>query len=262
MVLLLIPFQYQNAILKHLTPDDIRQLMIAEDELARAAPLERIFPSATSHKYLKFLEHPRYHNRLLDAWEHRYGANQKLRDEGIALLRRYAEDRIHLMVPPQPVKKVRERIRECCVFVGFFSLGFCLFVWFFWERFCSSYWFELFVSVFRRRVFRLLQSFCGAFEHIIKLCISLLSLSISLHILYIPLYNRNFYNINRSFSIKNISHAPRKIQISVYQPISHFILSDLCLLCSLRPTIFCLLRSTNTIHFARIFRMRCVPFTT
>lgn len=99
--------QYQKQILNHLTPDDVRTLIIAEDELARAAPLERIFPSSTSHKYLPFLDHPRYHNRLLDAWEHRYGGGgQKRRDEGIALLRRLAADRIHLIVPPQPVKKV------------------------------------------------------------------------------------------------------------------------------------------------------------
>lgn len=98
--------QYVKTILRNLTPDDVRTLMIAEDELARSAPLERIFPSATSHKYLKFIDTPRYHNRLLDAWEHQYGASLKTREEGIRMLQHFAEDRVHLIVPPQPVKKV------------------------------------------------------------------------------------------------------------------------------------------------------------
>lgn len=89
--------------------------MIAEDELARSAPLERIFPSATSHKYLKFIETPRYHNRLLDAWEHHYGASLKTREEGLQMLNRFADDRVHLIVPPQPVKKVIWRLFFLCL---------------------------------------------------------------------------------------------------------------------------------------------------
>ena len=81
--------------------------MITEDELNRSAPLERIFPSPTSHKYMKFLENPRYYNRLLDAWEHRYGER---RDDGIELLRKFCENKVHLIVPPVPVKKVSLRI--------------------------------------------------------------------------------------------------------------------------------------------------------
>lgn len=79
--------------------------MIGEDELARSAPLERIFPTANTHKYHRFIEHPRYYNRLLDAWENRYGAEGR-RDEGIALLRKFCQNKIHLCVPPPPVKKV------------------------------------------------------------------------------------------------------------------------------------------------------------
>lgn len=192
--------QYQNTILKHLTPDDVRQLMIAEDELARAAPLERIFPSATSHKYLKFLEHPRYHNRLLDAWEHRYGANQKVRDEGIALLRRYASDRIHLLVPPQPVKKVRER--DICVrgFQGFVR-GLCFDGLIFLNDFIG-----------------LGLLFFGAFR---KSHQPIYHLSLSSRIyLFISIYNPNFYNNNRSFSIKNLTCTTKKCLFPI--PISLF----------------------------------------
>lgn len=87
----------------HLTPDDVRCLIIAEDELARSSPLERIFPTAETHKYLKYTETPRYYNRLLDAWETRYGHNRK---EGIAVLRQLCEERYHLQVPQIPTKKV------------------------------------------------------------------------------------------------------------------------------------------------------------
>jgi len=96
--------QYVNAILNNLTPDDVRCLIIAEDELARCAPLERIFPTDQTHKYLKYNDSPRYYNRLLDAWESRYANN---RTEGIALLRDYCQNKYHLQVPTPPAKKVR-----------------------------------------------------------------------------------------------------------------------------------------------------------
>ncbi|XP_075151826.1 tubulin tyrosine ligase-like 4A isoform X2 [Haematobia irritans] len=94
--------KYIEAILENLTPDDVRCLLIAEDELARSAPLERIFPTTETYKYLKYTETPRYYNRLLDAWEARYGTN---RIDGINLLRQYCEERYHLQVPQIPTKK-------------------------------------------------------------------------------------------------------------------------------------------------------------
>ncbi|XP_020807422.1 tubulin polyglutamylase TTLL4 isoform X3 [Drosophila serrata] len=94
--------EYVNEILNNLTPDDIRCLIIAEDELARCAPLERIFPTDQTHKYLKYNDSPRYYNRLLDAWESRYANN---RTEGIALLRDYCQNKYHLQVPTPPAKK-------------------------------------------------------------------------------------------------------------------------------------------------------------
>uniref|UniRef100_A0A1I8Q052 Tubulin polyglutamylase TTLL4 n=1 Tax=Stomoxys calcitrans TaxID=35570 RepID=A0A1I8Q052_STOCA len=94
--------EYIEAILENLTPDDVRCLIIAEDELARSSPLERIFPTRESYKYLKYTDTPRYYNRLLDAWETRYGHN---RSEGIKLLRRYCEEQYHLQVPQIPTKK-------------------------------------------------------------------------------------------------------------------------------------------------------------
>lgn len=88
--------QYLDSILENLTPDDIRCLIATEDELARCAPLERICPTPNSHRYIKFTEKPRYYNRLLDAWEHRYSNK---RAEGVALLQKYCENRTHLIIP-------------------------------------------------------------------------------------------------------------------------------------------------------------------
>jgi tubulin polyglutamylase TTLL4 len=89
--------------LDNLTPDDIRCLILLEDELARCAPLERIFPAPHSHKYLQYTETSRYYNHLVDAWEHRFS---KKRDAGIALLRTLCWKRQHLKVPPTTIQKV------------------------------------------------------------------------------------------------------------------------------------------------------------
>lgn len=101
--------QYLDAILENLTSDDVRCLIAAEDELARCAPLERICPTPNSHRYIKFTEKPRYYNRLLDAWEHRYSGR---REEGIALLQRHCENRIHLIVPAACNKVIAKKATD------------------------------------------------------------------------------------------------------------------------------------------------------
>lgn len=95
--------QYLYSILDDLTPDDLRCLITAEDELARCAPLERICPTPHSHRYLKFTEHSRYYNRLLDAWETQYADK---RDEGIRLLRSHCELKKHLLVTQAPKNRL------------------------------------------------------------------------------------------------------------------------------------------------------------
>lgn len=95
--------EYLDNILDDLTPDDVRCLIHNEDELARSSPLERIFPNAESHIYLSFLEGSRYYNRLIDAWETKYGSN---RMEGIKLLRKYCAQGYHLKVPAAAMVEV------------------------------------------------------------------------------------------------------------------------------------------------------------
>lgn len=95
--------EYLDSILDHLMPDDVRCLIVAEDELHRCSPLERIFPTQDTHKFLKFIENPRYYNRLLDAWEHRYG---QCRLTGIDLLRTFCKDKYHLKISDAAMEKV------------------------------------------------------------------------------------------------------------------------------------------------------------
>jgi len=83
--------------LDHLTPDDCRQLVLSEDELATSQRFTRIFPTEHTHKYFKFLEKPRYYNLLLSAWEQRYsGIN---REAGRSLLEGLCVAKHHLKVP-------------------------------------------------------------------------------------------------------------------------------------------------------------------
>lgn len=92
---------YLRDILSTLTPDDVRHLVQAEDELAGAMHVERVFPAARAHRYLRYLAGPRYYNRLFDAWETRY---ERDRRPGIELLRSLCDIGYHLEAPPVPLK--------------------------------------------------------------------------------------------------------------------------------------------------------------
>lgn len=67
---------YLYDILRELTGDDVRHLTRAEDEYVVRGRFERIFPSAHTYKYLKFME-ARYYNRLFDAWEMKYAGRRE-----------------------------------------------------------------------------------------------------------------------------------------------------------------------------------------
>ncbi|XP_017075690.2 LOW QUALITY PROTEIN: tubulin polyglutamylase ttll-4 [Drosophila eugracilis] len=94
--------EYVDTILDNLLPDDVRCLIVAEDELARCHPLERIFPTSGTHIYLRYVENARYYNRLLDAWETKFAKNREM---GIALLSRYCRDKYHLQVSDAAMEK-------------------------------------------------------------------------------------------------------------------------------------------------------------
>ena len=55
-----------------LTPDDMRVLIESIDEDSRKGGFQRVFPTPSTHKYLRFFESARYYNLLLDQWVQRY----------------------------------------------------------------------------------------------------------------------------------------------------------------------------------------------
>ena len=85
--------EYLEDIIEDLTPDDVRQLIIYEDELTQLDRFEKIFPTSSSHKYLQYFDIPRYYNMLFDAWEMKYGDN---REKGISRLQELCESKYHL----------------------------------------------------------------------------------------------------------------------------------------------------------------------
>lgn len=64
--------QIQQTILDILTPDDIRFLTESIDEDGRKGGFQRVFPTPSTHRYLKYFETPRYYNLLLDQWVQRF----------------------------------------------------------------------------------------------------------------------------------------------------------------------------------------------
>ncbi|XP_029386382.1 tubulin monoglutamylase TTLL4 isoform X2 [Echeneis naucrates] len=82
-----------STVLDVLTPEDVRVLAETEDEMNRRGEFERVFPSPSSSRYLRFFECPRYLNILLDQWEQKYWSN---RTKGISLLRTLCQKGVHV----------------------------------------------------------------------------------------------------------------------------------------------------------------------
>ncbi|KAI1899107.1 hypothetical protein AGOR_G00058080 [Albula goreensis] len=76
-----------------LTAADVRALVETEDELSRRGQFERVFPSPTSARYLRFFQQPRYLNILLSQWERRHWGD---RSQGVSLLRSLCLKGVHL----------------------------------------------------------------------------------------------------------------------------------------------------------------------
>lgn len=75
------PQDFLSTVLDVLTPEDVRVLVECEDELCRRGQFERVFPSPSSSRYLRFFECPRYKNILLDQWEQKHWSD---RSKGIS----------------------------------------------------------------------------------------------------------------------------------------------------------------------------------
>ncbi|CAL4121752.1 unnamed protein product, partial [Meganyctiphanes norvegica] len=88
--------EYLATVLENITPDDLRYLIMYEDERARSGGFSCIFPTQESHLYFAFLEKSRYYNILMDAWESIYGT---CRQKGIDRLEALCAIMHHLQVP-------------------------------------------------------------------------------------------------------------------------------------------------------------------
>ncbi|XP_041120721.1 tubulin polyglutamylase TTLL4 isoform X2 [Polyodon spathula] len=85
--------EFYSSILEVLTVEDVRVLSDTEDEFCRRGEFERVYPSFSSSRYLRFFEQPRYLNILLNQWEQKYYLN-KVR--GIELLRNLCQKGVQL----------------------------------------------------------------------------------------------------------------------------------------------------------------------
>ncbi|XP_069388592.1 tubulin monoglutamylase TTLL4 isoform X2 [Paralichthys olivaceus] len=85
--------EFLSTVMDVLTPEDVRVLAESEDELSRRGEFERVFPSPSSSRYLRFFEFPRYLNILLDQWERKYWSS---RTKGISLLQTLCQNGVHL----------------------------------------------------------------------------------------------------------------------------------------------------------------------
>ncbi|CAH1733347.1 unnamed protein product [Aphis gossypii] len=88
--------EYIDSILDDLLPDDIRHLILYEDELTQSGSFQKVFPTTSTFKYHKYFEGSRYYNMLFDAWECKYSNNRK---DGIAVLEKLCKLKNHLEVP-------------------------------------------------------------------------------------------------------------------------------------------------------------------
>lgn len=86
----------QSSILETLTPDDLRILTSTIDEDSRRGNFLRVFPSVSSHRYLRYLEQPRYYNLLVNSWVQRY---HRMEARGVAFLESLCDQGIHLDNP-------------------------------------------------------------------------------------------------------------------------------------------------------------------
>ncbi|XP_018585215.2 tubulin monoglutamylase TTLL4 isoform X1 [Scleropages formosus] len=111
--------EFFSSVLDILTPGDVRVLAESEDELCRRGEFERVFPSPTSSRYMRFFEQPRYLNILLNQWEQKYWQN---RSKGISLLKNLCQAGVHLGPTSEPTHLWSSRFhggQKCEVYGNF-----------------------------------------------------------------------------------------------------------------------------------------------
>merc|ERR1711892_481317 len=90
---------YIENILDDISSSDARTIIMSEEELSQTISRSRIFPTPSTSPYLQFLSSPSYSDRLLDAWEDKYGASKEKREEGHQILSDLCGEKHHLKAP-------------------------------------------------------------------------------------------------------------------------------------------------------------------
>jgi len=94
--------QYLDSILENLTPQDVRLLVHAEDELSQTKVFTRIWPTNQTHKYFRYFKSIPYSEKLMDAYEYFYADH---RGEGVEYVSEYCEEKTHLKMPKQILER-------------------------------------------------------------------------------------------------------------------------------------------------------------
>ena len=84
---------YLSSILDSLTSGDVRVLIKTLEEFSQLNKFSRVFPNAKSSEYFKFFDTVPYYDKLLDAFEERFGTD---REEGLDFVRDYCNRHVHL----------------------------------------------------------------------------------------------------------------------------------------------------------------------
>jgi len=87
--------EYLDSILEDLTPYDVRQLVMMEDEMEETKMFSKVWPTQDTYRYFPYLDQVDYSEKLMDAYEYYYGEH---RAEGQQLIREYCQMKTHLRV--------------------------------------------------------------------------------------------------------------------------------------------------------------------
>jgi len=98
---------YLDTILEELTPYDVRQLIIMEDEVCQTKMFTKVWPTTQTFKYFPYFKQLSYAEKLMDAYEYYYGDH---RCEGEELLREYCKMKTHLKVKIVKQHKTERKI--------------------------------------------------------------------------------------------------------------------------------------------------------
>ena len=84
---------YLENILDNLTGADIRVLVKYIEERMQCERFTRAFPSSRTHEYFKFFDYLSYNDKLLDAFETRFGSDI---NSGIEFVESYCRNNSHI----------------------------------------------------------------------------------------------------------------------------------------------------------------------